>query len=66
MSNLASEAKRFAADQAFKAVLALIVARLEDARVRLETASSEKFQTVQGEVKALRSLVQDLSGQKHG
>lgn len=42
------------------AVKALIEARLASARAELEVASVEKFQIVQGKVKALRELVQDL------
>jgi hypothetical protein len=38
--------------------------RLAEAREELETVGSDKFQSVQGRVRALRNLRQDLTGQK--
>lgn len=58
------DVQQYAADQAHKVILEYVKAKLEDARSRLETAPQDKFQSVQGEVKALRQLAQDLGGRK--
>ena len=50
----------YRADAGFMAVKAFIENQLAKARAELETASADNFQQVQGRVKALRDLVQDL------
>lgn len=60
MNNHLSDALQFFGNPGFMAVKALIEARLASARAELEVASVDKFQIVQGKVKALRELVQDL------
>ena len=55
-----AKALAYRADAGFMAVKAFVESQLAKARAELETASAENFQHVQGRVKALRDLVQDL------
>lgn len=55
-----AKALAYRADAGFMAVKAFVESQLAKARAELETASADNFQQVQGRVKALRDLVQDL------
>ncbi len=57
-------ARRFSGDAGWQACVDLIEKRLADARAELEMSPADKFQLDQGRVRALRSLLQDLTGQK--
>lgn len=60
-----TQAQRFFGDPAFRAAFDVIEWRLAQARAELESTSADKFLFVQGRVRALRDLAQDLSGRKH-
>ena len=55
-----AKALAYRTDAGFMAVKAFVESQLAKARAELETASADNFQQVQGRVKALRDLVQDL------
>ena len=57
-------ARKYSGDPAWRACVELVEWRLSLARTELESAGSEKFQSVQGRVRELRNLLQDLTGQK--
>lgn len=57
-------ARRFAGDPAWRACVECVETRLALARADLESVGPDKFQFVQGRVRELRNLLQDLTGQK--
>jgi hypothetical protein len=64
VSSPLENARRFTGDPAWRACVELAESRLTLARAELESASPDKFQFVQGRVRELRNLLQDLTGQK--
>lgn len=60
-----ANAQRFLGDPGFRAAMDVIEWRLSQARSELESTNADKFLFVQGRVRALRDLAQDLSGRKH-
>lgn len=62
--SVVENARRFSGDAGWKACVDLVEKRLAEARDDLEVSSADKFQSDQGRVRALRNLLQDLTGQK--
>ena len=62
--SVVDNARRFSGDAGWQACVELVEKRLADAREELETSGADKFQFDQGRVRALRNLLQDLTGQK--
>jgi len=62
--SVVDDARSFCGDPGWRACVAVLDLRLAEAREELETVGSDKFQSVQGRVRALRNLRQDLTGQK--
>ena len=62
--SVVDNARKFAGDAGWRACVELAEARLADAREELENVGPDNFQFVQGRVRALRNLLQDLTGQK--
>lgn len=62
--SLVDDARRFQGDAGWQACVDLVECRLAAARAELEDVDADKFQFVQGKARALRNLLQDLTGQK--